>query len=119
MSDAPERRKDDPRIRQVCDDVASMKTDIALNATALADLKLDVSANTEITSKIHESTKGLVEFLGSSSAAFSLFNKIMSSLRWFLRRIVWPFVIVFVFLYALSHGGRLPEWLKSFAELFR
>lgn len=106
MNDAqPERRKDDPRVRQLVDDVNQLKRDVA--------------ANTELTRAIQQSTAGLVEFFNDSREAFRLFNKTMNGLRWFLRKALLPLVFVIAGIYTISHDGRPPDWLKSWVDLFR
>lgn len=119
MSDALERRKEDQRVRKLIDDVAALKGDIAVNAAAMADLKIDVQANTDMTRRIHDSTAGMVEMFNDMRGGFRLFNKLMSAVRWFLRKALFPLVFIAGASYAITHGGRLPEWIKLWFDLFR
>lgn len=94
----PERRKDDRRVRKLIDDVASLTVAVA---------------------KIQESTSGLVEWFDNSSKAFHLFIRGMTALNWFIRKALGPLMFLAALVYAIAHGGRPPEWLKSWIDLFR
>lgn len=113
MAEIPtERRKDDPRVRQLIEDVAAVKVEVGR-------LSHEVAANTALTQEVKVNTAGVVTFLNESEQAFKLFNRVMSALRWFLRKAVIPLALVVGAFWAISHDGRPPEWLKSWIDLFR
>lgn len=113
MSDVQhERRKDDPRVRKLIADMGSLMADVGA-------LSSEVAANTVLTKQIQESTAGLVEFFNDSREAFRLFNKLMSAVRWFLRKALFPIVVIVAVLYAVAHDMRPPGWLKYWVELFK
>ena len=43
----------------------------------------------------------------------------MNGLRWFFRKAVIPLVILIGGIYAITHEGRPPEWVKSWIDLFK
>lgn len=100
-----ERRKDDPRVRQLVVDVSVLQE--------------EVKRNTTLTLEIRDSTAGLVEFFNDSREAFRLFNKMMNALRWFLRKALLPLIVVLGGCYAIAHDGRPPLWLKMWIDLFK
>lgn len=108
----PERRKDDARVSRLGDDVAQLKVDVA-------QLKVAVQANTEMTQQIMASTSGLVEFFNDSRAAFRLFNKMMMMIRWFMQKAMLPFVFVAGVIYAATHHGALPAWIKAWFDIIQ
>lgn len=120
MADAqPERRKDDPRVKQLIEDVAAVKGDVGALKIDVATLSSEVAANTVITQEVKVNTSGVVNFLNESEQAFRLFNRIMNGLRWFIRRAIFPLAIIVGTIWAITHDGRPPEWLKSWIDLFR
>lgn len=113
MNDAqPDLRKDDPRVKQLVEDVGSLKADVA-------SLSSEVAANTMLTRQIQEGTAGLVEMFDDARDAFRLFNKLMSWVRWFLRKALFPLVVIAAVFYAWAHDMRPPPWLKFWIELFK
>lgn len=114
-----ERRKEDPRVRQLSEDVGALKADVGGLKIDVGVLSSDVSANTLLTLEVKENTAGLVEIIKDSREAFRLFNKIMGLVRWFIRRALTPFVVVAALLYAITHDMRPPEWLQSWVDLVR
>lgn len=107
-----ERRKDDPRVKQLVDDVGALKIDVAT-------LSSEVSDNTLLTKEVHANTAGLVEFFNDTREAFRLFNKIMDATRWFLRKALFPLVTIVGILYAVAHHMQPPDWLKSWVDLLK
>ena len=122
----PERRKEDPRVRQLVEDVGSLKFDVASVSADVGSVKRDlailsshVETNTVLTRQTQEGTAGLVEFLNDSREAFRLFNKTMGGVRWFSRKALLPLALGAAAAWAIAHDGRPPEWIKSWIELFR
>lgn len=115
----PQQRKDDPRVKQLIEDVAAVKGDVGALKIDVAMLSSEVATNTLLTKEVKESTAGIVGFLNESQQAFRLFNRIMNLLRWFIRRALFPLLILAGAIWAITHDGRPPEWLKSWIDLFR
>ena len=61
----------------------------------------------------------MVAFFEDSRDAFRLFNKIMNGLRWFIRRAVIPVLLLVGGVFAITHDGHPPEWLKHWVDLFK
>lgn len=121
-----ERRRDDARVRELVAQVAALTVDVAANSEQggrlverVAQLSVDVAANTELTKRIEINTAGIVELMASSERAGVKFVKLVSGLNWILRKVLPPFVAIAAVAYALWHGGRPPEFLKDWINLFK
>ncbi len=114
-----ERLNEDPRVKQLIEDVAAVKGDVGALKIDVAMLSTEVATNTVLTKQVKENTAGLVNILNESEQAFRLFNRIMNCLRWFVRSALGPLAIVVGGIWAVTHDGRPPEWLKSWIDLFK
>ena len=72
-----------------------------------------------LTKQIQESTAGMVAFFQESRGAFRLFNRLMHGLHWFIRKVFFRLALIVAAIWALTHDGRPPEWLKSWIDLLK
>lgn len=119
MTNDSERRKNDPVVRQLIADLAVVRGDVGALKVDVAMLSSEVATNTLLTQEVKINTAGVVQFLNESEQAFKLFNRVMNALRWFIRRAVLPLALLGGSIYAITHEGRPPEWLKSWVDLFK
>jgi hypothetical protein len=66
---------------------------------------------------IANDTKELRELWSEARSAFRFFTRCMAALRWTIKFIVLPVVFVLAAIYAWSHEGKPPTWLKSIADI--
>jgi hypothetical protein len=66
---------------------------------------------------IADDTKELRQLWSEARTAFRFFTRCMAALRWILKFVVLPVALVFAAVYAWSHEGRPPLWLKTLTEI--
>lgn len=79
-------------------------------------LREQLAVNTKITQEVANGTRDIVEFWSEARQAFTLFNKIASGIRWFLKKVVLPLAVLLAALVAWKTGV-VPSWLAKVSAL--
>jgi hypothetical protein len=66
---------------------------------------------------VAQDTAEIRNYWQEARSAFRLFNRIAGVVRYFVKYIVLPVAFLLAALYAWTHNGQLPGWLKWLSEL--
>lgn len=116
------RRRDDGRLSVLQEDLQlvkesqeSMAIVLSVHASDLAANKVAIDANTVITGEIKRNTDEIVSIFGTMKNGMQTLHWVSLGLKWFGKHVLLPAALVYGFIYAITHHGQIPPWLKELA----
>ena len=73
--------------------------------------------NTRTLMEIVNDTREIRQIWAEARGTFRLFARIVYGIRWTIKYVVLPLVLLLVAIYAWTHEGQAPNWMRSLVKI--